>query len=263
MIDLHSHILPGVDDGSQSFDESVEMLKASVADGVKAIVATPHIFSQLSKVTEIEKFRYIFSEFKAKAYKLSLGIEIIQGSENYFATDLKEKLNEFRDILTINNSDYFLLEFPMNFIFPGTKAFIYEVLNEGYIPVICHPERNTDIQANPSILYEFLTAGALSQLDAGSIRGDFGSNSRNAANILLKNNLVHVIASDCHDMKSRKPGLALIKQLLTWIDPEKSNLFLDIIPTAIINNEGIPDIGPLKDPAVRRKPFFNRFGRKK
>ncbi len=236
-------------------------LRPRLTDGVKAIVATPHMFSQLSKIKEIGKFRRLFSEFKMKADTLNLGIEIIQGSENYFTTDLKEKLKEFSDVLTINNGDYFLLEFPMNFIFPGTKEFIYEVLNEGYIPVICHPERNTDIQGKPSILYEFLSAGALAQIDAGSILGDFGSNSRDSANTLLKNNLVHAIASDCHDMVNRKPGLSLVKNALNWIGDEKMRLLLEYVPAAIINNEGIPDIGPLKDPSVS-KPLFNIFRRK-
>ena len=190
------------------------------------------------------------------------GIEIFQGSENYFITGLKEKLKKLPDILTINNGDYFLLEFPMNFIFPGTREFVFEILNDGFIPVICHPERNTDIQSDPSILYELLVAGALSQIDAGSIRGDFGSNSRDSANMLLKNNLVHVIASDCHDLKLRPPGLSVIKKNLNWIDEEKIGLFLKYIPAAIINNEGIPDIGPLKDPSVS-KSVFNIFRRKK
>lgn len=255
MIDIHSHILPNVDDGSLSFEESVKMLEASVADGIKSIVATPHMFSQLSKIKEIERFRKIFSEFKIKADELNLGIEIFQGSENYFISGLKEKLKAFPDILTINNGDYFLLEFPMNFIFPGTREFIFDILNEGYIPVICHPERNTDIQMNTAILYELLVAGALSQLDAGSIRGDFGSNSREAANKLLKNNLVHAIASDCHDAGLRPPGLSGIKNSLNWIEQEKMDLFLKYIPAAIINNEGTPDIGPLKDPSISRSVF--------
>ncbi|MCK5222754.1 MAG: hypothetical protein KAR14_14300 [Candidatus Aminicenantes bacterium] len=255
MIDIHSHILPDVDDGSQSFEESAEMLKASVEDGVKSIVATPHMFSQLSKIKEIEKFRRIFQTFKEKADELNLGIEIFQGSENYLVSGLKEKLKEFPDILTISNGDYFLLEFPMNFIFPGTREFVFDILNEGYIPVICHPERNTDIQANPAILYELLVAGALSQVDAGSIRGDFGSNSKEAANKLLKNNLVHAIASDCHDSDLRPPGLSGVKKSINWIESEKMDLFLKYIPAAIINNEGIADIGPLKDPSISRSVF--------
>ena len=236
------------------------MLRASVADGVKSIVATPHVFSQLSKVTEVEKFREIFADFKKNADDLGLGIEIFRGSENYFISGLEEKLREFPDILSINGGDYFLLEFPMNFIFPGTREFIFDILNEGHIPIICHPERNADIQADPSILYEFLVAGALSQADAGSIRGDFGSNSRESVMKLFKYNLVHLIASDCHDTKLRVPGLSSAAGHLGWIEEEKMNLFIRYVPAAIINNEGIPDIGPLKDPSISRS-FFNLFRR--
>ncbi len=262
MIDIHSHILPDVDDGSQSFEESVEMLQVAKNDGVEAMVATPHVFSHLGKVKDVEKFRNIFSEFKKKTDDLDLGIKIISGSENYFVSDLREKLREFPDVLSINNSDYFLLEFPMNFIFPGTKEFIYNILNDGHIPVICHPERNTNIQANPSILYEFLVAGALVQLDSGSVRGDFGCDAKDSANTLLKNNLVHSIASDCHDVGLRPPGLSSIKKILNWMEEDKIKLFLEDVPEAIINNEGIPDIGRLKDP-LESKSFFNIFRKNK
>jgi len=258
MIDIHSHILPDVDDGSNSFEKSVKMLEIANKDGVKAMVATPHMFSQLSKVKDVERFRKIFPKFKKKIDDLDIGVKIISGSENYFVSDLKEKLGEFPDILSINNGDYFLLEFPMNFIFPGTKKFIFDILNEGYIPVICHPERNTDIQANPFILYEFLVAGALSQLDLGSVRGDFGCDTKDSANILLKNNLVHAIASDCHDTVLRPPGLSSVKKVLNWIEEDKVKLFLEHVPAAIINNEGIPDIGRLKDPS-EAKSFFSIF----
>ncbi len=258
MIDIHTHILPNVDDGSDSFDETEKMLKISYSDGVRAIVATPHMFSRLGKIKDIEKYRSIFPAFKKWVEGLNINIEIFQGSENYFIAGLKEKLREFPDVLSINNGDYFLLEFPMNFIFPGTKDFIFNILNEGHIPIICHPERNTDIQANPSILYELLVAGALSQLDAGSIRGDFGSAPRESANRLLKNNMAHIIASDCHDSVLRPPGLSGMRETLSWIEKDKLELFINCIPAAIINNEGIPDIGPLKDPA-QNKSFFSIF----
>ncbi|MEN8223708.1 MAG: CpsB/CapC family capsule biosynthesis tyrosine phosphatase, partial [Acidobacteriota bacterium] len=127
--------------------------------------------------------------------------------------------------------------------------------------VLCHPERNTEIQANISLLYEFVVAGALVQLDTGSIRGDFGSEPGSTANKLLKNNLVHVIASDCHDIKKRPPGLSKIKDHLRWMENEKIEMMINDVPAAIINNSGIPDIGPAKDPSASGS-VFNIFRRK-
>ena len=90
MVDIHTHILPEVDDGSTSFSESVEMLKACVKDGIKTVVLTPHMFSPLSRISDISKLRKIFDDFKAKVDKLNLGIKVLLGSENYFVSGLKE-----------------------------------------------------------------------------------------------------------------------------------------------------------------------------
>lgn len=255
MIDIHTHIIPNVDDGSTSLIESLKMLRIAEADGITKMVATPHTFSFFSKIKDPSGLKTIFTKFKNKIDESGIAIEIFQGSENYLISGLSGYLKKCPEILTINNSDYFLLEFPMNFIFPGTKEFIFNILNDGFIPVICHPERNSVIQENPSLLYEFLISGALCQIDAGSLTGSFGTQPQETANKLLKFNLVHAIASDCHNADTRRPGLSFIYNDLKWAGEEKIDMFLKFIPESIINNKGIPDIGPLKDPKISRSIF--------
>ncbi|MEN8155191.1 MAG: CpsB/CapC family capsule biosynthesis tyrosine phosphatase [Acidobacteriota bacterium] len=260
MIDLHTHIIPEVDDGSSSLEESLEMLKIAEADGITKMVATPHTFSFASKVDKPLRLKAAFSKLKKEIEKSDISIEIFMGSENYLVSGLRENIKKCRKILTINNSDYFLLEFPMNFIYPGTKEFIFDILNDGFIPVICHPERNTVIQEDISILYDLLVAGALCQVDAGSLNGSFGTLPGETADKLLKFNLVHTIASDCHNTGTRPPGLSFLYKELKWVEEEKIDLFLKDIPESIINNIGIPDIGPLKDPKAS-KSIFSIFRR--
>ncbi len=255
MIDIHTHIIPEVDDGSGSFTESLNMLKIAENDGIKTMVATPHIFSSAGKMKEIEKFRNIFSDFRERVINSGSSVEIISGGEVYFTTGLSEKLKKFRDIITINGGDYFLLEFPPGFIFPGSDKFIFNILNEGFIPIICHPERNIVIQQNPGILYGFMMTGALSQLDAGSFRGDFGSDASATAYKLLKLNMVHMIASDCHNEDKRIPGLSFIYEKLSGFEKEKIDMFLKDIPDAIIGNRAVPDIGIIENPNVKRSIF--------
>jgi len=255
MIDLHTHIIPGVDDGSRSFTESLNMLKIAEEDGIQTMAATPHIFSSAGKITELEQFRQIFSDFRDRVVNSGSSIEIVQGGEVFFTTNLREKMKEFRDILTINGSDYFLLEFPPGFIFPGSDKFIFNILNDGFIPVICHPERNIRIQQDPGILYKFLMTGALSQLDAGSLRGDFGSDASETAYKLLKFNMVHLIASDCHNENSRISGLSFVYEKLQGFEKEKIDIYIKDVPEAIVRNRAVPDIGTIKNPGEKRSIF--------
>ena len=263
MIDLHAHIIPGVDDGSPSMEESLKMLEIASEDGVKAIAATSHIFGQSGKIKNIDQLRFKFDELKKKTLEQNIKIEILPGAEVFFVSDLNDRLKNFRDAITINNSSYFLLEFPWNVVFPGSKEYIFDLVNDGFIPIICHPERNLVFQQDPRLLYLLLQAGALSQVDAGSIRGDFGPTVYYTALDLLKFNLVHIIASDCHDTKDRPPGLSFVYKKLQGIrgiEKEKIDLLVERIPLAVVNNNIPPDIGPLLDPT--RKSSFSGLLRK-
>ena len=261
MIDLHSHIIPGIDDGASDFEESVKMLEIAEQDGIKTIVATPHLFCDRSNIKDLEKISEEFEKFKEKIKTSQINIEILQGAENYFVSDLREKISSFSNILTINKSDYFLLEFPSEFIFPGTKQFIFNVMTDGFIPIICHPERNREFQRDPALLYEFLRIGALSQVNAGSFRGVYGAEARLIAYDLLKYNLVHIIASDSHNSMERSPSLSFLYKKLNLIQKEKIDMLVRIIPGAIISNKPVPDIGTMKDPNAKIS-FFDIFRRK-
>lgn len=256
MIDIHSHIIPDVDDGSSSFEESIKMLKIAWEDGVKAIVATPHIFGHSSRIKNIEKLHHTFEELKKKAADHHIKIEILPGAEVFFVSDLKEKLITYRNFLTINNSDYFLLEFPPDIVFPGSKEYILDIVDNGFIPIICHPERNLIFQQNPLLLYQLLQTEALAQIDAGSIRGDFGMTAYSTSMDLLKFNLVHVIASDCHNMGCQVPGLSFVYKKLHSIEKEKIDMLVEKIPLAIVTNSAPPDIGQMIEPG-KKKSFFD------
>lgn len=260
MIDIHCHIIPGVDDGSFSPEESLEMLQIAHDDGIKAMVATPHVF-HIGKFTDFKEnqqrvFQHKFHELKESAKKKGIGIEILQGAEVFFVTDLREKLKEHRELLTINNSDYFLLEFPADVVFPGSVEYIGDLVIDGLIPIICHPERNLVFQHNPQPLYRIIQAGALVQVDAGSIRGDFGPTAYSTAINLLKHNMVHVISSDCHNTKSHPPGLSFLYEKLREIEKEKINMLVEEVPLAIVNNKVVPDTGPVTEPG-KKKTFFD------
>jgi protein-tyrosine phosphatase len=256
MIDLHGHYLPGVDDGAKDLETAAAMLRHAAADGIEAVVVTPHVMGNSCKAKGLDTLRRNREKIWPELEKNAGKIKLITGAEVYFTSELLPILKENRDLLTINNGSYFLLEFPADYIYAHSRDFIFKVLTEGFIPIISHAERNQEIQRSPNILFDFVEAGALCQINAGSLRGDFGNEARRTAFELLDANAVHVIASDAHNLTSRKPELAFVPTLLRNFDQEKVNHYLHDIPAAIIADEALPDIGE----ALRRKTkrgFFN------
>lgn len=261
MIDLHGHYLPGVDDGAGDYETSLAMLRLAAADGIKTAVVTPHACSAMCTYRELDALRRAWEEFHAGVAKEDLELRIVGGAEVYFTADLLAILKENRDLLTINNGSYFLLEFPADYVYAHSKEFIFKVMTEDLIPVISHAERNQEIQRSPAVLRELVKAGALCQVNAGSFRGDFGNAARRCAYDLLRDNLVHVIASDAHDLDRRRPGLSHVKPLLAGVEPGKIDLFLEGIPAAIVADEAIPDIGEPVSSHGKRS-FFDFFRRR-
>jgi protein-tyrosine phosphatase len=260
MIDLHGHYLPGVDDGAETMDMSLSMLRSAEKDGIETAVVTPHACGNTSKVKTLDTLRHKWEKWLAQVINSDLQIKVVRGAEVYFTSELLSILKDHRDILTINNSSYILLEFPADYIYAHSKEFIFKILTEGYIPIISHAERNSEIQRSPGILCDLVKAGALCQVNAGSLRGDFGNAARQSAHDLVRGNLVHVIASDTHDLESRKPELSYVPALLPGIAADKIDLFLRGIPEAIIADLAVPDIGETISNYPRRSflDFFKK-----
>lgn len=258
MIDLHGHYLPAVDDGAADLEASLAMLRHAERDGIETAVVTPHACGSSCKVKNLDALRRGWKNWRAALKKNDIQVEIVSGAEVYFTSELLPVLKDNRDLLTINNGSYVLLEFPGDYVYAHSKDFIFNVLTEGFIPIISHAERNSEIQRSPGVLRDLVKAGALCQINAGSLRGDFGDAARQCAYELVQGNLVHIIASDAHDLESRKPELAYVPALLPRVDPEKIALYLHDIPAAIIADQAVPDIG---EPTWHhhRSTFFDFF----
>jgi len=262
LIDLHAHLVPGVDDGSASEKESFMMLQMAEADGIHSIVATPHIFSKLNTEKDMESLFKASEEFLEKVKLFDFHIKVFPGAEVFFTTNLRTYFKEYQKLLTLNGSSYFILEFPFDFIFPGVKEFIYDIQMDGWIPIIAHPERNQVIQRNPRILFEMVQQGALCQVNTGSLLGHFGGATRTTAFLLIQYNLVHVIASDAHSIKHRPPQLSSAYKLLKENNADIADMLLIKIPQAVLRDEAIPDIGDPVDPCKKVKFFDFIFRRK-
>lgn len=197
MVDMHSHIIYGIDDGSKSKEMTLEMLKLSIECGVKKIVATPHYMKG--------RFNVEYSEVKDKVNELrqmvseeKLDIEIYCGQEVYYRENILEYYEEGA-IGTINDSRYMLIELPMmEFDVNSVIDNLYELTLKGIIPIIAHPERYIPFIKNPSLINDFIKEGYLFQLNTGSIVGDFGKEVKKLALNYLGNGVYYICGSDAH-----------------------------------------------------------------
>ncbi|MFJ5759277.1 tyrosine-protein phosphatase [Neobacillus sp. NPDC093182] len=201
MIDIHCHILPGVDDGAQSLSESIEMAKKAVEQGIHKIVATPH---HLTSSYENPKESIInrVNQLNVALRKEKIELDILPGQEVRIHGEMVEGCVA-GDILPVNHTPYILVEFPSNHVPRYTEKLFYDLQVNGLIPVIVHPERNQEIIEHPELLYQLVKKGALTQITAASVCGDFGKKIKNFSLQLVEANLTHFMASDAHNITNR------------------------------------------------------------
>lgn len=256
MIDLHVHILTGMDDGAHDNDISLAMAKLAVQDGINRLVATPHMMRgafDISKSTILTAVETLNELLRDNAVRL----RVLPGAEYYLEPDLSQQYVA-GDILSINDSDrYILVELPNSFIPDYTLRVFYELQLLGLIPIIAHPERNACLAGNPKLLKNFCERGCLSQITASSITGFFGRRIEKAVWNFLASGLVHVIASDAHSSNGRAPILsgALAEVERRWGRNFAMTLVKDN-PERII--EGLP-VKPLEFAPYRRSSWLMKL----
>lgn len=203
MIDIHSHILPGIDDGADTIETTIEMLKVVQADGIKTIFATPHYYRGHFESNYVQVNTYV-NEVKKYILKSNseVTIEILPGQEvflNNYTLDLYKK----GIIGTLNNSKYMLVELPFDYLDNSTIDVIYELKLLGVVPIIAHPERYSYIIEKPSRINQLISEGCLFQINTGNIYGGVNKQARKTAEILIKHGICDFIASDIHRVGSR------------------------------------------------------------
>lgn len=204
MIDFHTHILPNLDDGAKSIEETFTLIKEAKEAGFTKIISTTHYFEGYYESNNIERKTWIDNlNSKIEDVKLYLGNEIF----------ISDKIIEFikeNKAATIGNSKYVLFELPMNNKPMNLKETIYKLQDAGYVPIIAHPERYAYIQENPNLLVDLIEMGALFQANYGSIIGVYGNKPKEAIKKLLKNNMIHFLGTDVHRPNSIYVKMPLI-----------------------------------------------------
>ena len=205
-IDIHSHILPGVDDGSNSYEMSMRMLKCAANDGISKIILTPHNkpghrhvhFSKIA--SKVEELREMMSEE-------NVDIELYIGNELYYRSGLLEEIKN-NMTGTMAGSRYVLVEFNPLESYDYIRNGIYSLLMEGYYPILAHVERYRNVCAQKYGIDDLIDMGCYIQVNAGSVMGKFGAKTKRFVKKALKQQQVHFIATDAHDMDKRAPYLS-------------------------------------------------------
>ena len=219
MVDIHSHILPRFDDGAKNIEETLDMVKIAKKEGFSKIIATPH-YIEGAYITNKEKLVDTIAMVNEVLKEKSIDMEILPGNEVYISHNLPQLLKN-KEILTLNNGPYVLLELPMGDIPMYTEDILYEVRLLGYKPVIAHPERYVKIMENPNYLKFLIEQGNYVQMNSLSITGGFGERVKKTAEILLRHRMVHFIGTDAHSPRTRAPKISYaLDQMREWIGNE-------------------------------------------
>jgi protein-tyrosine phosphatase len=242
VIDIHCHILPDIDDGSRSWEESLAMARIASEDGVKTVVATPHLFRHkmvdLKELNQKEVILHRISEFQEKLTAENIPLTILPGCDFPLSLEALELLDSGQ-VLTINDGKrYLLLEMPDLSIPPATPDICFRLQSQGITPIITHPERHFVFQEKPEKLARLIDLGCLVQLTAGSLTGIFGRRAEKISRTMIKKGYVHLLASDAHSTRSRPPllgpGLAKLSRL---VGHDTAVAMVTTIPEKIIKGE--------------------------
>lgn len=249
MIDLHSHVLPGVDDGVRTLGESLDVLRSMEVDGVRVVAATPHVRDDWP--TTVERMREGVESLRAAVREAGIGIEVLGGGEIDLGRLRRLSAEERAGFGLGGNPRLLLLEFPYAGWPLGLGDAVFRLRSAGIVPLLAHPERNPDVQAEPERLQETVRSGALVQVTAASVDGRLGSRSQECAVRLIELELAHVLASDAHAPSVRAGGLGAVAGALgaigRWMAAD--------VPAALIEGRELP-------PRPERRSRIARLGRR-
>lgn len=257
MIDIHCHLLPGLDDGPASMDDTVMMCRLAARDGIRAIIATPHANSQYSPCPE--QMRQYVQILNNALQKNGLDLTIYPGAEVHLLPDMHATISE-KPWLRLADSRYVLVEPPM--VLPQRlKEEIFQLRLAGYVPILAHPERCACVQENPDILLPLVAAGMLVQITAQSLLGDFGTGCMLCAETLIRCRTAHIVASDAHAPLRRPPLLsAAFHRLKELLPSEDALAMVWDRPESILKNRRITLQEPIAWKTTVRPNFLARLG---
>ncbi len=251
MYDIHNHLIYKFDDGPRTLDEVMEMLKIARDQGITRVFATSH-FQELIPVELEEDYFQKLTELQDRLEQANLSVQVFSGAEIFFHHYIHETVKRSRVGTLAGLGKYVLLEFPLFLMPSGVPETLFKLKMDGFIPIIAHPERYSSVMERPENVLEYLKYGALLQVNAGSLVGDFGRRVQRVAMWMMEHRLVHFLGSDAHNSTSRTFRMAeALDQLTRHVDADYIHELTEIFPAKILKNE---DIDNLTIPEIQTQP---------
>lgn len=265
MIDLHCHLLPGIDDGAPTLEVALAMARAAVADGIIVSACTPHIYPGLYE-NNADGIARAIAALQFSLDRQGIALKLVIGADVHIVPDLVDGLKQGR-IPTLAGSRYFLFEPPHHVAPPRLEELAFSTLAAGYVPVVTHPERLTWIDAHYEVFRRMAHGGAWMQITAGALTGRFGKRPRYWAERMLDEGLVHIIATDAHHIDKRPPLLAEARDAAARrVGATEAGHLVQTRPRGILDNLAPGQLPPMPAATAAAKPqpsglWHRLFGR--
>lgn len=258
MIDLHSHILPNIDDGSRSIEETFNLIKEAKEVGFEGVVLTSHYMENYYETDMPERevwVKAIKENLKAK----NIDIDLYLGNEIYLSENIIELL-EKRNATTLNNTSYVLFELPLNIEPMNLYDIVYEMMQYKLVPILAHPERYSFVQKEPELVYDLIQKGVLMQANYGSIIGQYGEKAKIIVKKLFESNMIHFLGSDVHRQNTIYPKIPrILDEISEIVGEEKLNELTTRNPKLVLNNKRIDIDEPIPIELSLKEKFFIHF----
>ena len=247
MIDLHCHILPGIDDGAVDLSVALAMARAFVADGVSVAACTPHILPGLYHNSG-SQIRQATQQLQQVLAVEGIPLRLVTGADNHMVSNFVAELRSGH-LLSLADTRYVLVEPPHHVVPPRLEDLFFDLLVAGYVPILTHPERLTWIKSHYPTIKRLVEAGVWMQLTSGSLAGVFGRNARYWAERMLDEGFAHILATDAHDVKGRPPNLSQGRELAAKLVGSAEAEHLVITRPRGVLNDDLPSDLPLPQSA--------------
>jgi protein-tyrosine phosphatase len=242
MIDLHCHLLPGIDDGAETLEMALQMARIAAADGIETIVCTPHIYPGMYD-NNASGIRLAVGQLQSRLDEAGIALRLLAGADAHLVPDMAGEIQSDR-VPTLAGSRYLLLEPPHHVAPPRFEETIFELMTAGVVPVITHPERLSWVESHYDIFERLVARGCWMQITAGALTGRFGPRVRYWGERFVGDGNAHVLATDAHHPKRRPPLLAEAREAAALlIGAEHAEHMVQTRPAAVIANRA-PDTLP-------------------
>jgi len=260
LTDIHCHMLPAIDDGSRSLEQSLAMARIAVADGITTTVVTPHHLNGVY-TNRAEQIHIAIKRLGSALRQARIELDLLPGSELHLTPELPEALACGSAMTIGNRHKAALVELPVHTVPVGAERLLEQILAQGLQPVIAHPERNSELRRTPERLVEWVEMGCLGQVTVQSCTGRFGQAVQRAAETMVKAGSIHIAASDAHRDRRRIPELTPARApIRRWTNDEVAKLLLEIYPQDLAAGRS-PDLRLLEEAfvAVEKKSWLSRI----